>query len=65
MITDDQQSVSMISEDTDSQVDTETDHAYNNSSDQEAIMDILCPFSILIQTQMKMIAYWGLNDQTT
>ena len=29
----------MISEDTDSWVDTETDH----SSDQEAITDILCP----------------------
>ena len=32
----------MISEDTDSQDDTETDHAYNQSSDQEEIMDILC-----------------------
>ena len=29
----------MISEDTDSQVDTKTDHA----SDQEAIIDIPCP----------------------
>ena len=29
MMTDDQQSVTMISEDTDSQDDTETDHAYN------------------------------------
>ena len=43
MTTDDQQSFTMISEDTDSQDDTETDHAYNQSSDQEAMMDILCP----------------------
>ena len=43
MMTDDQQSVIMISEDTDSWHDTETDHAYDHSSDQEAIMDILCP----------------------
>ena len=43
MTTDDQQSVSMISEDADSKDDAETDHSYNQSSDQEAIMDILCP----------------------
>ena len=43
MTTDDQQSVTMISEDTDSQDDTETDHAYDQSSDQEAMMVILCP----------------------
>ena len=42
--TDDQQSVTMISEDTDSRDDTETDHAYDHSSDQEAVMDILCPY---------------------
>ena len=40
---DDQQSVTMIREDTESQDDTETDHAYDTSSDQEAVMDILCP----------------------
>ena len=33
----------MISEDTDSQDDTETVHTYDQSSDQEAMMDILCP----------------------
>ena len=33
----------MISEDTDSQDNTDTDHAYDHSSDQEAMMDILCP----------------------
>ena len=38
-----QQSVTMISEDTDSLDDTETDHAYDHSSDQEVMMDILCP----------------------
>ena len=43
MMTDDQQSVAMISEDTESQDDTETDHTYDPSSDQEAMMDILCP----------------------
>ena len=43
MTTDDQQSVTFIREVTDSQDDTETDHAYDESSDQEAIMDILCP----------------------
>ena len=43
MTTDDQQSVAMIREDTDSQHDTESYHAYNQSSNQEAIMDILCP----------------------
>ena len=32
----------MISEDTESWDDTETDHAYDHSSDQEAIMGILC-----------------------
>ena len=42
MTTDDKQSISMISEDTDSKDDTETDHVYDQSSDQEAIMDILC-----------------------
>ena len=36
-----QQSVTMINEDTDSQDDTVTDHAYDQSSDQEATMDIL------------------------
>ena len=34
----------MIREDTDSQDDTETDHTCDQSSDQEAIMDILCPY---------------------
>ena len=43
MTTDNQQSVTMIREDTDSQDDTETDHAYNQSCDQEAVMDILSP----------------------
>ena len=43
MTTDDWQSVSMISEDNDSQDETETDHAYDQSYVQEAIMDILCP----------------------
>ena len=42
-MTDDQQSVTMMSEDTDSWDDTETDHTYDHSSDQEAIMDILFP----------------------
>ena len=42
MTTDDQQSVTMISEDTVSQDDTETDHTYDQSSDQETMMDILC-----------------------
>ena len=42
MTTDDQQAVSMISKHTDSQDDTKTDHAYEQS-DQEEIMDILCP----------------------
>ena len=42
-MTDDQQSVTMISEDTDSWDDTETDHTYDHSSDQEAITDILFP----------------------
>ena len=37
MMTDDQQSVTMISVNTDSQDDTETDHEYDHSSDQEAI----------------------------
>ena len=45
MMTDDQQSVSMISENTDSQDDTETDHVYDHSSDLEAMMDILCLIS--------------------
>ena len=43
MMTDDYESVTMISEDTDSWDDTETDHAYDHSSDQEAMTDILCP----------------------
>ena len=43
MMTDDQQSVTMISEDTESHDDTKTDHTYDHSSDQEVIMDILCP----------------------
>ena len=43
MTTDDQQSVTMISEDTDSQDNTDMDQAYDHSSDQEAILDILCP----------------------
>ena len=43
MMTDDQQSVTMISEDTDSWDDTETDHTYDPASDEEAITDILCP----------------------
>ena len=33
----------MISEDKYSQVDTKLDHAYTHLSDQEAIIDILCP----------------------
>ena len=43
MTNDDQQSVTMISEDTNSQDNTKSDHAYDYSSDQEAMMDILCP----------------------
>ena len=43
MTTDDQQSVTMISEDTDSKDNTDSDHTYDHSSDQEAMMDILCP----------------------
>ena len=43
MTTYDQQSVTMISEDANSQDDTEADHTYDHSSDQEAMMDILCP----------------------
>ena len=42
MMTDDQQSVAMISEDADSQDDTETDHTYDYSSDQEVMMIIFC-----------------------
>ena len=42
-MTDDQQLVTMINEDTDSQDDTETDLAYDHSSDQEVITDILFP----------------------
>ena len=41
MTTDDQQSVTMISEYAGSWDDAETDCAYDQSSDQEAIMDIL------------------------
>ena len=33
----------MINEDTHSQINMEPDHAYDQSLDQEAIMDILCP----------------------
>ena len=43
MTTDDQQLVSMISKDTDSQDDIETDHPCDQSSDQEGIIDTLCP----------------------
>ena len=43
MMTDDEQSVAMISEDTETQDDTETNHSYDCSSDQEAIKDVLCP----------------------
>ena len=43
MMTDDQQSVAVISEGPESQDDTDTDHAYGHSSDQEAMMDILYP----------------------
>ena len=43
MTTDDQLSVTMISEDTYPQDNTDTDHTYDHSSDQEAMMDILCP----------------------
>ena len=43
MTTGDCQSVTMISKDTDSQDNTKTDHAYDHSFDQEAMMDILCP----------------------
>ena len=43
MMTDDQQAVAMISEDTDSQDDTMTHDTYDHSSDQEAMIDILCP----------------------
>ena len=60
MTTDDQQSVSMIIEDTDSQVDTKTDYAYDHSSDQEAIMDILCP--ILNSDSDEDDTFLGLND---
>ena len=42
-MTDDQQSVTMISEETDSWDDTETDHAYDHSSYQEANTDFLFP----------------------
>ena len=38
-----QQSITMISEDTDSHDNTETDHVYVHSPEHEAIMDILCP----------------------
>ena len=43
MTTEDQQSVCMVTKNTDSQVDTKTDHTYEHSSDQEAMMNILCP----------------------
>ena len=43
IMTDDQQSVTTISEHTDSQDDTETDQTYDHSSGQGAMMDILCP----------------------
>ena len=42
-MTDNQQSVNMNSEDTDSQDNTDTDHTYDHSSYQEAIINILCP----------------------
>ena len=42
-MTDDHQSVTMTSEHSDSLDDTETDYAYDSSSDQEAITDILFP----------------------
>ena len=43
MITDDQQSVASINEDTESQDEIEIDHTYDHSSDQETMMDVLCP----------------------
>ena len=46
-MTDDQQSVTIISEETDSQNDTETDHAYGHSSDQEANTDFCSQTSVL------------------
>ena len=42
-MTDDQQSITMISEATDSWDDTETDHTYDHSSDREANMNFLFP----------------------
>ena len=42
-MTDDQQSVTMINEETESWNDTKTDHAYDHSSDQEVNMDFLFP----------------------
>ena len=42
-MTDDQQSVTKISEETDSQDDTANDHPYDHSSDQEANTDFLFP----------------------
>ena len=41
--TNDQQSVNMICQENDSWDDTETDHAYDHSSDQEANSDFLFP----------------------
>ena len=42
-MTDDQQSVTMISEETNSQDDTENDYTYDHSSDQDANVDFLFP----------------------
>ena len=59
--TDDQQSVTMITEDTDSQDNTDNDHAYDHSSDQEVMMGILCPH-LNSESDSKMIAYLVQND---
>ena len=42
-MTDDQQSVTKISKETDSWDDTETNHTYDHSSDEEAMTDFLFP----------------------
>ena len=42
-MTDDQQSVTMIREETESWDDTETDHTYDHSSDHEGNMNFLFP----------------------
>ena len=54
--TDDQQSVTMISEETDLKNDTETDQTYDHSTDQEANMDFCLQTLVLSQTQMRNIA---------